>query len=69
MLPPAEILDPKDTKPKDWVDEPEMDDPEDKKPAGYDDIPAKIPDPEVRWRTMFLHSLQFICQYYLRLSQ
>jgi calreticulin len=48
MLPPAEILDPEDKKPSDWVDEPEMDDPEDKKPAGYDDIPAKIPDPDAK---------------------
>jgi len=48
MLPPATILDPSDKKPSTWVDEPEMDDPEDVKPAGYDDIPAKIADPEAK---------------------
>eukprot|EP01106_Pelomyxa_sp_JSP_P008763 TRINITY_DN2426_c0_g1_i51.p1 TRINITY_DN2426_c0_g1~~TRINITY_DN2426_c0_g1_i51.p1 ORF type:complete len:212 (+),score=108.32 TRINITY_DN2426_c0_g1_i51:131-766(+) len=45
MVPPKEILDPKASKPADWVDEADMDDPEDKKPEGYDDIPALIPDP------------------------
>ena len=38
--------DPKDKKPKDWVDESEIPDPEDVKPADWDDIPAMIPDPD-----------------------
>jgi len=46
MLPPAEIDDPEDKKPEDWVDEARMADPEDEKPEGYDDIPAEIADPE-----------------------
>merc|ERR1719240_294615 len=45
-FPKAEIDDPDDKKPSDWVDEVEIDDPEDKKPDGYDDIPAQIPDPD-----------------------
>merc|ERR1711907_224158 len=40
--------DPKDKKPKDWVDEKQINDPKEKKPAGYDDIPKKIPDPEAK---------------------
>ncbi|EER02085.1 Calreticulin precursor, putative, partial [Perkinsus marinus ATCC 50983] len=40
---PAEIDDPEDTKPEDWVDSPMMDDPEDKKPEDWVDE-AKIPD-------------------------
>lgn len=43
--PPKEIDDPKDTKPADWVDSPQMDDPEAVKPADWDeDAPFEIPD-------------------------
>jgi len=45
FLPPKEIPDPEQSKPDDWVDEPQMDDPEDVKPEGYDDIPEEIEDP------------------------
>jgi len=45
-FPKKMIDDPADSKPKDWVDETEIDDPESKKPDGYDDIPAQIPDPD-----------------------
>lgn len=48
MLPPKEILDPKQSKPADWVDQKEIDDPEDKKPEGWDDIPKEIVDPEAK---------------------
>lgn len=48
ILPPKEILDPKQSKPADWVDEKEIDDPEDKKPEGWDDIPKEIVDPEAK---------------------
>jgi len=44
FLLPKKIKDPKESKPKDWVDDAQMPDPADVKPAGYDDIPAKIPD-------------------------
>jgi calreticulin len=44
FLLPKEIKDPKESKPVDWVDAKKIADPEDKKPAGYDDIPAEIPD-------------------------
>ncbi|KAF4652257.1 Calreticulin-1 [Perkinsus olseni] len=40
---PAEIDDPEDSKPEDWVDSPMMDDPEDKKPEDWVEE-AKIPD-------------------------
>ncbi|KAL9188346.1 hypothetical protein ACHAXT_006724 [Thalassiosira profunda] len=46
FLPAAEIKDPDQKKPEDWVDTKEIPDPEDKKPDGYDDIPAEIPDPD-----------------------
>lgn len=46
LLPPKEIKDPAESKPKDWVDAKKIPDPEDKKPDGYDDIVAEIPDPE-----------------------
>ncbi|KAJ3314433.1 hypothetical protein HDV04_000415 [Boothiomyces sp. JEL0838] len=46
LLPPAKIKDPKQSKPKDWVDSPKMDDPNDVKPEGYGDVPANIPDPD-----------------------
>jgi calreticulin len=46
FLPPAEINDPEQSKPEDWVDEAMIDDPEDVKPEGYDDIPEEIVDPE-----------------------
>merc|ERR1712146_730089 len=42
----AEIDDPEDKKPKDWVDDKEIDDPEDAKPDGWDHIPEQIRDPE-----------------------
>ena len=43
--PPAEIDDPEDSKPGDWVDEPKMPDPEATKPEDWDeDQPAMIPD-------------------------
>ena len=42
----AEIDDPDDKKPADWVDAKEIDDPEDVKPDGYDDIVKQIRDPE-----------------------
>lgn len=48
FLPPKEIKDPEQSKPEDWVDEKKIPDPEDVKPEGYDDIPKKIPDPEVK---------------------
>ena len=48
MVAPKKIKDPKQSKPKDWIDDPEMDDPEDKKPADWDSIPARIPDPEAK---------------------
>jgi len=44
FLLPKKIKDPKESKPKDWVDDAQIPDPADVKPAGYDDIPAKIPD-------------------------
>ena len=44
FLEPKMIKDPAASKPSDWVDNAMMPDPEDVKPAGYDDIPAKIPD-------------------------
>jgi len=44
FLLPRKIKDPKESKPADWVDDANMPDPADTKPAGYDDIPAKIPD-------------------------
>jgi len=46
FLPPKEILDPKVSKPSDWVDEKEIVDPNDKKPEGWEDIPKQIRDPE-----------------------
>jgi len=44
FLLPKLIKDPAQSKPADWVDVATIDDPEDVKPAGHDDIPAKIPD-------------------------
>lgn len=47
LKPPAEIDDPEDVKPEDWVDEPRMDDPNASKPDDWDeDAPRKIPDPD-----------------------
>ncbi|KAG2393185.1 hypothetical protein C9374_009762 [Naegleria lovaniensis] len=47
IVPPKEIDDPTDSKPKDWVDEEFMDDPEAKKPEDWDEtLPEFIPDPE-----------------------
>jgi calreticulin len=48
ILEPKQINDPAQSKPSDWVDEPQMDDPNDVKPDGYDDIPATIVDPEAK---------------------
>ncbi|EDQ85457.1 uncharacterized protein MONBRDRAFT_29170 [Monosiga brevicollis MX1] len=46
LLPPAEIPDPSDQKPADWVDEEFIDDPTDQKPADWDEeAPQYIPDP------------------------
>ena len=43
--PPAEIDDPEDSKPADWVDDAKMDDPEAVKPDDWDeDAPSEIPD-------------------------
>lgn len=45
--PPAEIDDPKDTKPEDWVDEARIPDPDAKKPEDWDeDAPFEIVDEE-----------------------
>lgn len=48
LLPPAEIDDPNDVKPQDWVDEKVIPDPEQtEKPEDWDeDAPLRIPDPE-----------------------
>ena len=44
--PPKEIDDPTDTKPADWVDEPQIPDPNAQKPADWDEnAPLEIPDP------------------------
>jgi len=43
---PKKIKDPEQSKPKDWVDDEEMDDPEDVKPEDWDNEPANIPDPD-----------------------
>jgi calreticulin len=48
ILPPKTIKDPKASKPSDWVDEATIPDPTDVKPAGYDDVPAKIVDPAAK---------------------
>jgi len=45
-FPSAEIKDPAQSKPEDWVDVMKIEDPAEVKPEGYDDIPAEIPDPE-----------------------
>jgi len=43
--PPEEIDDPADSKPEDWVDDPQMDDPDAVKPEDWDeDAPSMIPD-------------------------
>eukprot|EP00600_Ochromonadales_sp_CCMP1393_P004735 CAMPEP_0174961104 /NCGR_PEP_ID=MMETSP0004_2-20121128/4060_1 /TAXON_ID=420556 /ORGANISM="Ochromonas sp., Strain CCMP1393" /LENGTH=495 /DNA_ID=CAMNT_0016209523 /DNA_START=258 /DNA_END=1745 /DNA_ORIENTATION=- len=43
--PPIEIDDRNDTKPSDWIDEPEIDDPDAVKPSDWDEAqPLKIPD-------------------------
>ena len=45
--PPAEIDDPEDSKPADWVDDAKIDDPEAVKPDDWDeDAPREIPDEE-----------------------
>lgn len=47
--PPKMIDDPNDSKPADWVDEPEIPDPKAKKPADWDEnAPAMIPDPNAK---------------------
>jgi len=46
FLAPAEIQDPKESKPSTWVDEKKIPDPAEKKPEGHDDIPKQIPDSE-----------------------
>lgn len=47
IVPPQEIDDPEDSKPKDWVDEPKIADPDAKKPDDWDeDAPEFIPDEE-----------------------
>jgi len=48
ILPEKKIKDPAQSKPTDWVDERMIDDPEDKKPAGYDEIPAEMVDPNAK---------------------
>jgi len=48
ILPPKQINDPAQSKPKDWVDDPMMDDPTDKKPDDWDNIPAETVDPEAK---------------------
>jgi len=48
ILPPKEIEDETISKPKDWVDSPQMDDPSSVKPAGWDDIPATVADPDAK---------------------
>jgi len=48
ILPPKQINDPAQSKPKDWVDDQMMDDPTDKKPEDWDSIPAEIVDPEAK---------------------
>jgi calreticulin len=44
ILPPKKINDPAQSKPKDWVDDPQIDDPSDVKPADWDNVPAEIAD-------------------------
>jgi hypothetical protein len=47
--PPAEIDDPNDSKPADWVDEDKIADPEASKPADWDeDAPYQIPDEDAK---------------------
>lgn len=47
FIPPAEIDDPKDEKPADWVDDAKIPDPDAKKPEDWDeDAPEFIPDEE-----------------------
>lgn len=49
VSPPAEIDDPEDKKPSDWVEDAKMDDPEASKPEDWDeDAPYKIDDPEAK---------------------
>ncbi|KAG0470247.1 hypothetical protein HPP92_016343 [Vanilla planifolia] len=48
LLPPRNIVDLNAKKPEEWDDKEHIADPEDKKPEGYDDIPAKIPDPSAK---------------------
>jgi len=48
ILPPKQINDPAQSKPKDWVDDPMMDDPTDVKPADWDATPAEVVDPEAK---------------------
>merc|ERR1712212_1236915 len=45
MLPEKEILDPKESKPADWVDQETIADPEDSKPEDWD-VPQHVPDSE-----------------------
>lgn len=52
FLAPKLIKDPEAKKPADWVDEAQIPDPSDVKPAGYDDTPAKIPDPSATVRVL-----------------
>jgi calreticulin len=46
FLPAKTIKDASITKPKEWVDDAQMDDPSDVKPADWDATPKQIPDPE-----------------------
>lgn len=56
-FPKKEIKDPKESKPKDWVDVKKIPDPADVKPEGYDSIPKEIPDPEAQKpRSALYHS-------------
>ena len=45
IIPPAEIADPSDSKPADWVDAPDMPDPDAVKPTSWDETaPRTVPD-------------------------
>lgn len=55
--PPAEIDDPSDSKPDDWVDEPRIPDPFAEKPGDWDeDAPRHIPDPNAQKPTGWLEN-------------
>jgi calreticulin len=44
ILAPKKINDPSQSKPSNWVDDPQIDDPTDTKPADWDSVPAEIAD-------------------------